>query len=243
MRYLVGKTDVPDPHVDLYPTTEEVERGWALSRQPVGRPWVLHAIRASLGVRSWPMGYVETLTELAADSGMGMVLVDPMQWPTTERLAAAGAVNLTGRTNVTDLLCLAAASSVVVAPDTGVVHLANAINKRCVTYFTTVPPAQRLKHARWVRALWPRELDCLGCIHTPTCGLPDPKPCAMAVAPEDVLEEIRFVLANTPPWSLEAPRNWARPLRTGSRWLGTTKPATMAAVGASRLRVTNLAGR
>jgi hypothetical protein len=174
---------------------------------------------------------------------MGTVLVDPMPWPTTERLAAVGTVNLTGRTTVPDLLCLAAASSVVVAPDTGVVHLANAINKRCVTYFTTVPPGQRLKHARTVRALWPRELDCLGCIHTPTCGLPDPKPCAMAVTPEDVMEEIRFVLANEPPWPLESPRNWARPGRAGSRWLGTRRPATLAQAGSQHLRISALAGR
>lgn len=225
LRYLVGSPEVRNIDFPLYPTPAEVEQGNALARAD-GRPWILHAVRASQPCRTWPWGHVETLAEIAHDHGWRTVIVDPQARPFSNRLEAVGAMNLTGRTQVPDLMALVAAATVVVAPDTGVTHLAEAMKKRCVTYFTTVPPSHRLKHYRWTRALWARELDCLGCIHTPTCGLPDPKPCATLIAPEDVWSEIGWITTHEPPWPLESPRNWSRPLRTPSRWLGgRTGPA------------------
>jgi ADP-heptose:LPS heptosyltransferase len=223
MRYLLGHTQIADIDFPLYPRPEEAARGRLLARAG-DKPILLHAVQASVGNRSWPWEHVETLAEIARDAGWQTVLVHSGPVATTARLSATGATNLCGQTPVPDLMCLVAAADVVVAPDTGVTHLAEAMKTKCVTYFTTVPPIQRLKHYRYTRALWARELDCLGCIHTPTCGMPDPKPCARALTPEDVWAEVMYVHRNSPPWPLEADRNFARPGPNRSRWLPIAGP-------------------
>lgn len=223
MRYLCGHAEVANPEYPLYPRPAEVERGRMLARAGE-RPFIVHAVQASVGNRSWPVFHVEQLAEIARDHGWHTVLVDPRPWPTTPRLAAAGVTNLCGATRVEDLMCLVAAADVVVSPDTGVAHLGEAMKTKTVAYFTTVPPVQRLKHYRWTRALWPRELDCVGCIHTPTCGQPDPKPCARAITAADVWDEVMFVHRHTPPWPLEAARNWTRGGTRPSKWLPVRPP-------------------
>ena len=123
-------------------------------------------------------------------------------------------VDLRGLINVEELSWVISALDVVVSPDTGTTHLAEALKTKCVTYFTTVPPALRVGHYRWTRVLYPEgKLPCLGCIHSPRCRKPDPKPCAELSTPEMVWEQVEFVRANQPPWEV---CSW-RDLRRGEK--------------------------
>lgn len=228
MRYLTGSSEVPDIDFPLYPRPEEVARGRILSGAG-DRPFLVHAVAASQGNRSWPLFHVEHLAEMAHANGWHTVMVNQGPWHSSPKLQSLGVTNLSGHTSVPDLMCLVSAADVVVSPDTGVTHLAEAMKTKCVTYFTTVPPIQRLKRYQYTRALWARELDCLGCIHTPTCGMPDPKPCARAITAEDVWEEVEFVHRHTPPWPLEADRNWSRPGARPSKWLQMSGPTARVA--------------
>jgi ADP-heptose:LPS heptosyltransferase len=162
-------------------------------------------MRASLPNRSWGIDYLQRLAYLAREGGWRVALLDnreAMKGMAPWRSFFSDAVDLCGNLSITDLRDVVAACDVCVSPDTGIVHLAEAVGTKCVTYFTTVPPELRVKHYRHVSVLYPRgKLPCLGCAHNPTCGQPDPKPCATLSTPEMVWQEVLSVHEEPQPWT------------------------------------------
>ena len=163
------------------------------------------------GYRNWPMRYVERMAGLAHDRGWTPVILDDKHYPLTPRLEAARAVNLTGRLTISNLCAVLAALDVTVSPDTGTFHLAEALGRPTVGYFTTVPPEARSYGYAHVRTLYAR-LPCSPCYHAPTCGaMPFETACAQAVTPERVMYEVEWIRENPPPYKenrapLEIPR-------------------------------------
>lgn len=195
-------------------TDDERARGHELLDTPAGGQPVLGLVmRASMPNRSWGPDYLARAAQLAGQAGWRVALLDNKpapgpNHPPWRTFFGPDVIDLTGRVTVHDLKCVVAACRVVLSPDTGTTHLAEAVATRCVTYFTTVPPGLRVRHYRWTRVLYPEgRLPCLGCIHTPTCGQPDPKPCALLSTPDAAWREVEYVHRNEPPWELLACRD------------------------------------
>ena len=93
-------------------------------------------------------------------TGGRLPILDDRHYPLTLPLAASRAINLTGRLTVTDLCAVMAACQVVVAPDTGTLHLGEALGVPTIGYFTMVPPEVRSAGYRHVRTFLRRGALC-----------------------------------------------------------------------------------
>lgn len=151
------------------------------------------------GMRDWPERYNLDLIRRAERAGFRVAVVDsrPHQAPSS-------CLNLTGRLSIPDLVALLAVAEVVVTPDTGLMHLAEALDRPTVAYFSTVPPEARAARYQFTRALY-AGVPCAPCYHAPTCGLPPRETkCALAVTPERVWREVEYVLDHDPPYHFRA---------------------------------------
>lgn len=186
---------------------DEIRRGKRLlgqggrdhDRGPAG-PRVGLVLRASMMNRTWGIDYYQRYAVLAERAGLQVVLIDARQrrnakFPLWRSYFSDAALDLTGRLSIADLRDVVAALDVVLSPDTGVAHLAEACGTPCVAYFTTVPPELRVGYYEKMRVLYPRgQLPCLGCMHSPTCKpknhpRPDPRDCAKLSTPEMAWEK------------------------------------------------------
>lgn len=191
----------------MVPHPDEVLRGSSITGAlEHGRPVVGIAVgsHSQSGMRNWPLRHVEHLAELAFDHGMRAVLLDDVAHQLTPRLAAAGVRSLAGHLTVPALIAVVSSLDFLVTPDTGVVHLAEALRVRTVGYFTTVVPEARAVHYTHVRTLY-AGVPCAPCYHAPTCGLPPGETkCAVAVTPTRVWEEIEWMAQHSPPYHYRA---------------------------------------
>lgn len=162
---------------------EERERGRELIAKPAEcRGSILFALRGSTEIRTWPQSRADEFMLHAASEGWRVAVVDPHPFELPKH---PGILNLTGEISIPDLIALTAGADFVVAPDTGVVHLAEAVGTRCVAIYSSQPPALRVGHYRHVRALWvgPQELACCPCFERGCKALP----CLTRITPEHVL--------------------------------------------------------
>ncbi len=151
------------------------------------------------GMRDWPERYNLELIRYAERAGFRVAVVDARP-----HAAPASCLNFTGRLSIPDLMALLSVAEVVVTPDTGLMHLAEALDRPTVAYFTTVPPEARAARYQWTRAIY-AGVPCAPCYHAPTCGLPPRETkCALAVTPERVWREVEWVLDHEPPYHFRA---------------------------------------
>lgn len=207
-KYLLNGGTCTDWSYPMQPRADEVLTGRSLTGQlEHGRPvvGVVVGSHSQSGMRNWPLHYVEQLCEHAFDHGMRAVIIDDRGHPMTPRLAAAGVRILAGHLTVPALMAVVASLDYLVTPDTGVVHLAEALGVRTVGYFTSVPPAARAVHYRHVRTLY-AAVPCAPCYHAPTCGAPPGQTlCATEIKPARVWQEIEWMSRNAPPYDYRAP--------------------------------------
>jgi ADP-heptose:LPS heptosyltransferase len=201
--HLLGRKPL-DYSYPLKRRDEERARGRALAEEPEvgGRPVLGIVARASQGNRSWPFRSQGELALKASREGWKPVLIDVARLEPDGNFLASGGVNLTGKLDMHALMALVQGCDVVVSPDTGVLHLAEALSTRTVAIMSTVDPDARLRHYRWTRSLW-ASLPCSPCYHS-ACNLPDPKPCTRAISVEAVWREVLFMAERNPPWPLDA---------------------------------------
>lgn len=200
-KYLAGR-EASDYRYPIQRRPEEEERGIEMLGGRDERPILGLVLKAaSQTAREWSLPYLARLALMAQRAGWRSVLLDVNRAEMTPDMAAAGTINMTGRVDVQGLICLLQALDVLVAPDTGTLHLGEALEVPSVAIMTTVEPDARLRHYRWTRALW-AGLPCSPCYHQ-VCQWPDPKPCALAVTPETVWREVEYVYEHEPPWTLE----------------------------------------
>jgi hypothetical protein len=185
----------------LYKREEERERGFNIIGGDDGRPILGINLRASMSCRDWPRHYQGELAQLAAAKGWRTVLLDGARSALPPGMEGAGTLNLTGKLDIQTLMCVLQALDVLVSPDTGTTHLAEALNVRTVALFSSIEPDVRLRHYKWMRALW-AGLPCSPCYHQ-NCDWEDPKPCTLAISPAAVMREVEYVAEHNPPWELE----------------------------------------
>jgi ADP-heptose:LPS heptosyltransferase len=197
-KYLAGGPPA-DYRYPLRPRPEEAARGYELLG--ADGPWLGIVHRAAgQPVRSWPDPHQGELARLAARAGWRTVLLSNAGADLSPAMLEAGTLNLAGRTTVADLMCVLQALDVLVTPDTGTLHLGEALGVKTLALMSTVDTDARLRHYRFTRSMW-AGLPCSPCYHQ-VCELPWPKPCMSAISPATVWREVEWMDAHEPPWPL-----------------------------------------
>jgi len=146
---------------------------------------------ASAPARTWPPErWAEAVAALVRAGERVVVTGGPGERALTRLVAAAGAVDLGGRTTLRELAAVLASASVVVAPNTGAAHLAAAVGTPVVSLFAPVVPA-----ARWAPYRVPAVIlgdqaaPCRGS-RARICPIPG-HPCLSSVRAEQIVEAVR----------------------------------------------------
>ncbi|MGE5757610.1 MAG: glycosyltransferase family 9 protein [Sideroxydans sp.] len=127
----------------------ESDLSWARARlQALAKPWVAIHPHASKAERNWlPERYAAVVKETVARWQCGIVLTGGNT--TTElavcehlaQLAPGHTLNLCGKTTPKQLAALLGQVDVLVAPDTGSVHIARAMDTPVIGLYAVAPPA------------------------------------------------------------------------------------------------------
>lgn len=130
---------------ELPVTGEQLQ--WAREQMhPLPRPWVGIHPHASKAERNWlPERYAEVVIQLVARRQCGILLTGgnaPEELALCERLSGlvpGHALNLCGKTSPGQLAALLSLADVLVAPDTGAVHIARAVGTPAVGLYAVAP--------------------------------------------------------------------------------------------------------
>jgi ADP-heptose:LPS heptosyltransferase len=120
----------------------EVESAWAVEElRACPRPWLMFAVGARWMTKRWPPDHFAELARRAQELYGGTVVLvgGPDEMAAAQEVMAqlAGATHdLTGRTSLPQLTAVLAEADVLVANDTGPLHLANALGRPVVAPFT-----------------------------------------------------------------------------------------------------------
>lgn len=144
-------------------------------------PYVVLHPGTSAPARAWPLErFVETTALLAGRGWTVVATGGPGERDLTAALAAAGAVDLGGRTDLAQLATVLAGAAAVVVANTGAAHLAAAVGTPVVSLFApTVPPVRWAPYRVPTVLLGDQHAPCAG-TRAVTCPLPG-HPCLAGV--------------------------------------------------------------
>lgn len=139
------------------------------------------ALRGSTGLRSWPIAHCRRFAELALARGFEVIAIDG-----TEIEMPEGCLNLSGKLDLLDVKSVLFQCDFCISPDTGIVHLSEAVGTKCLALFTVIAPELRITHYKHVKAFARRDLPCFPCNHK---GCPQ-FTCGNGILPEQVLDAL-----------------------------------------------------
>jgi heptosyltransferase-2 len=127
-------------------------------------------INASImaSVRSIPPDYVkEIVDQLKTFNGLSVVLFgksNPWNKYLLNIKTNKRVINLIDRLTMPEMVSVISKLSLLIAPDSGPLHIAAALRKKTLGLFGNINPATRISHYNTVTALYPKkELDCVPC--------------------------------------------------------------------------------
>jgi len=186
-----GRTGA-EPDFRVPPGAEASARAEALLVPLGGRPAVALAPGASYGpAKQWPPDRFEELARRLAGRGVGPVVVGgPGEREEGARLARAGALDLTGRTDLLTAVAVLARAGAAVTNDSGALHLARAAGTPVVAVFGSSSPVWTGPGPGEGEAVW-LGLSCSPCFRR-RCPLGGGEHlrCLTGIAPERVLEAV-----------------------------------------------------
>ncbi len=160
-------------------------------------PWLAVAPGAAYGpAKQWPFERFTAVARWWQSRGGRVVVVGAAK----ERAAGAAIVaalpevlDLTGRTDLRQLMAVLAVSGLVVANDSGAMHLGAALGRRGVAIFgSTDPVATGPIGGQWV-VLADHPADCAPCLQR-TCPRVDaPYACLRRIQPEEVCQALEYL--------------------------------------------------
>jgi lipopolysaccharide heptosyltransferase I len=131
----------------IFPT-DDSDRQYVASLLPTGSPYAVLFPGTNWPTKRWPVERFASLIEpLREQFGLESVLAGG---PDAAAFASAmpGAINLTNRTNLRQLVALLERAELVIAPDTGPMHIAAALNRPLVTMYGPTSPIQTGPYSR-----------------------------------------------------------------------------------------------
>jgi heptosyltransferase I len=147
-----------------------------LARMP--RPWAVFAVGSRWLTKRWPPEHFATLARYAQSHfGASLIFIgSPDETELADRVMAEApgcAVNLCGRTNLAQLAACLSLADVVMANDTGPLHLAAALGRPVVAPYTCTKVAKHGPYGMfaaavetevWCRGSYLRKCDRLECM-------------------------------------------------------------------------------
>lgn len=185
--------DVSADPVPIY-IVEKSEQQWAKKylKERLGRitkktKIIAIQVRSNDARRTWPLDYMQELAYLlAAHEDMHVLLFD---WGSTVGRWADDHPRLhkVMDMKLTEVAALVQQADVVVCPDSSMLHLAGALQKKIVTIFGPIPPDSRTNHYANATAMV-KNLPCQYCWYTPRCTKANGNKfeCLTAIKPKEV---------------------------------------------------------
>lgn len=190
--------DISADPVPIYTINQE-ERKWAedFLKESKGKKLIAIQTRSNDARRTWPQDHVEELIKLLAQEKDYHILI--FDWGNTvDRWKALEAENvqLIADIELVKVASLIDKCDIVVCPDSGILHLAGALQKKIVTIFGPIPPESRINYYVNATALTKR-VPCQYCWYSPKCVKNDGSKfrCLVEVFPKDVKDAIQKKLA------------------------------------------------
>ena len=130
-------------------------RSTLLEHLPAGKPYLVISPCSSMAYRNWDaMRYAEVASYANAKYGLAIVLsggaseIEHAFGRTITENARCPVTNLIGMTSLKQLLALLQAAKLVIAPDSGAAHLANAVASPVIGLYATTNP-DRARPYNW----------------------------------------------------------------------------------------------
>lgn len=150
---------------------------------------------ARLAGKRWPLErFAAVVRELAAAGRPVAALGGPDETALGRELAAAGALDLTGKLSLSQTAGVLRQASLYLGNDSGLMHLAAAAGTRCLALFG---PTRERKNAPWGpgHRVLTAALDCRPCYHNKPIACPRQLACLIDISVEQVLAAALEMLA------------------------------------------------
>jgi len=160
-------------------------------------------------LREIPLKYIEPLIEELQSATGGTIVLLGKTKPRNEQLAKIEGqriLNFVDKTTIPELVAICSLMDLVITPDTGLMHIAGALQKNTLALMGCIPPQCRVTYYPTVTALYPEgELPCIPCYGLSTipghgslaCKQPGKilGECMQLLTPERIVKEVRNLLA------------------------------------------------
>ena len=141
--------------------TDDADRAHVAALLPDARPYAVLVPTTNWPTKQWPLErYAGLVRPLRDRFGLSAVVAGG---PEAAELDVPGATNLAGRTTLRQLVALLERASLVIAPDTGPMHIAAALGRPLVTVYGPTDPARTGPHGRPDTVLR-LDLPCAPCL-------------------------------------------------------------------------------
>lgn len=196
------RSDLFDELLGVYPS----QKRFSIFTEPseemksiTGKLGSFIAINAAMvtPTRCIPPNYIEPLCKLINTRlHMPIVLFGVTQdWNRLLlNIETEGVVNLIDKTSIEEVITLISESSLLITPDTGSLHIAGALGKKCIALFGNINPRTRISYYPNARVLYPHgALPCVPCWDVRDClnDLEDGSRCMRLLTPEIIFDAIR----------------------------------------------------
>lgn len=173
---------IKDRHLDYFITDKEVE--WAKWAVGNSKSIIALTMTAHAHNRMLKRDFIRKLVSALLQKGYKIVLVDKRKEAGWQQ---DGVLNFCGKTNIRQAAALLYAAGVVICPDTGIFHIASALDKKILAYFGAVDYKKRMTHDK-VKVLV-KGVDCYPC-DAYGCALPR---CLWELKVEDFLRYLEVL--------------------------------------------------
>lgn len=189
----VDISDDPVPDYEL----KDIEKDWAkdiikkdIPNRAQDTKIVALQTRSNDARRTWPLECVDKLIELLTSNDIHVYILD---WGhTSSRWKESDKVHLTavGTEGIWRAAAIIEQCDAVICPDSSILHLAGALNKKIISIFGPIPPESRINHYANAVAVT-KDLPCKNCWYQTKCAREsnDGKlACLTTITPEEVFE-------------------------------------------------------
>lgn len=147
--------------------------------------------------KRWPIHHFQTLATLCAEAGYRVLaLGSQKEYPLGEAIRSAAGphgVNLAGATTLAEVVDLLSFVQGVVTNDSGLMHVAAALNRPVIAIFGSSDPHHTPPMSTQAHILT-RNLPCAPCFKR-QCPLQPQAPCLEEITPQMVMDQLRSVLS------------------------------------------------
>ncbi|MDW8223383.1 MAG: glycosyltransferase family 9 protein [Gemmatales bacterium] len=198
--HLLGFDDAP-PELRIYwPLQADA---WAADfvRREIGqRPWILIAPSTVWPTKRWPSAHFAAVARQLIALGFAVVIIGSSRDVEVCRQVQAlapQALNLAGKTTISQLAALMDRATVCLTNDSGPMHLAVALGKPLVALFGPTDPVRIGPYGR-LHAVVQSNLPCVPCYFRRLEQCPHQHSCMAQISPDLVLQRLRDALAQAP---------------------------------------------